>query len=82
MRASVRTVELIIEKSTDPKARATAIGHKQSILQPRFLLLLVTCKPVLEAINKVSKFLQTVQRNIGAAIAKVEGRKKEIRLLK
>jgi len=82
LRAAVRTIEHVIETTDDSSARATAIGLKRSILEPRFLLLLTAFRAVLEAVNLISKFLQEVQIDLGAAMAKVESLKSEIRLLR
>lgn len=82
LKAAVETVENAIETSNDPSARATAIGLKKSILQPRFLLLLTAFRPVLTAVHIVSQFLQTVQIDVAAAMVKVDCLKSEIRHLR
>jgi len=58
--------------TNDSSARATGKGLKKSILQSRFLLLLTSFKPVLEAVNLVSKALQTVQIDVASAMEKIE----------
>ena len=76
------TLDHVIETSDDLKARATAVGLRRSIHEPKFLLLLCAFRPVLAAVNLVSKFLQTVEIDISSAMKKVECLKSEIRLLR
>jgi len=80
--AAARTLDHVIETTTDANARATAIGLKKSIHEPEFLLMFTSFKSVLGAVNVVSKYLQTVQTDVGTAMDKVEALKSEVRLLR
>jgi len=82
LKATVDTINHVIDTTDDPSARATAIGLEKSVRQPRLLLLLVAFQLVLEAVNTVSNFLQTVKIDIAAALVKTECLKSEIQHLR
>ena len=81
--AALETVNEVIEStSTDAKARAVALGFKNTLQSVTFLTLLVAFKPLLYAVNGVSEYLQQKNIDIGSAMNQVAALKKEIQALR
>ena len=82
LEAALETVVHVLDTSGESSVIAAALGLKKMILSPRFLLLLCAFKPALMAVKTVSKYLQTVNIDVGAAIDKINTLKAEVRALR
>ena len=82
LEATVKTMDYIIETTSDPKARAPAIRYKATLQSPSFIVLLAAFNPVLAAVNTTSEYLQSPDVDIGTAMSEIEKLKLEIQTLR
>jgi hypothetical protein len=78
LRAAVQTLEHVIDTCDDSSIVSTAIGLKNAVTSVPFLLCLCAFRPVLVAVKLVSKHLQSVTIDLGAALEKVTCLKAEV----
>ena len=82
LRAALDAAVQVIDDTSEAEVRATALGFKNTIRSPSFIVLLVAFKPLLGAVNVVSEYLQKKNLDIGSAMGQVASLKAEIAALR